>query len=477
MSRLFSVVQVEVKLSGKMRCRCTQLMLPMLLAVACAFCGCESVNFWRTDEGRRELADLRAERDREVADMTGKPAAPRVGPSLPEAAPRVLPVKQPGAEVPSEVKETRPRPEWVLGGSSSRYPSGRFITGVGSCRKAAGRDYESLMVAENRGRDAIARNIRVRIQSEYTSTAKVVTEMRTGKTEVQQDTTGIADEIRSTADMKLEGAQIVDRWYDDGEKAYWALAAMDRLVVGENILDRMKQLERETAKERDLGKMFGAKGNKFQAVAHYGRARRSSLARLAYRSQLRVMAPSLAQRLPALEDDAELAGLWREAALARQALRMGVLVFVEDDGRSAVSGRYGASFSTVLRKLDLNTVKLPPAAAAGYAALRRLSVRELRQWVGDDANCVLLANLGAQFLNEAKLGETTVYFYQGKGEAVALDLAEGGVMAEAAFEFSPTTHTGKADRRRAKEGALTKAAAQLGELIEKELDAALRGKD
>ena len=362
---------------GGSRTQIVRLVLPLAL---CILCGCDGVNFWRTGEGRGELAELRAERDREVSDMTGKPAPPRVAPGTAEPAPEIMPATKPGAEVPAEARETRPRPEWVLSGRSSAHPGSRYIVGTGSCRKAAGRDYESLLVAENRARDAVARSIRVRVQSEYTSTAKVMTEMRTGETEVKQDTTDMVDEIRSTADLVLEGVQIVERWYDNGSEAYWVLAAMDRMIVGENILDRMKQMNREAVKECELGKMFGAQGNRFQSVVHYHRARGNSLAQLGYRSQLRVMAPALAERLPRLEDDAELAGLWREAALARQALRFGVLIFVEDDGRSTVSSRYGASFSTGLRKLDLHTVKLPETPAGSYAALRRTGLDELRRY-------------------------------------------------------------------------------------------------
>jgi len=446
-------------------------LLAMLLGGGLALWGCGSDGFWRTEQGRREAADLRAERDREVAQMEGKPVEPRVTPSA--AGAKAAPVGKVRAELPAESKESRPRPEWVATHRSSGFPLSRYITGVGSCRKSAGGEHEAPAVAAERARDAVARNIRVRIRSEYTSAAKLVTEMRTGKTEVKTDTTALAEEISSTADLMLEGVQIVDRWYDEKDGTCWALAAMDRRVAGENILDRMKQLRREMVKERELGGMFRAKGRRVKAVAHYSRARKASLARLAYRSQLRVVAPDLARGLPAAVGDDDLIGLWHEAALARDALHTGVVVFVEGDGGSVVSSRRGASFSTMLRGLELNTVKLPPPPAASYAALRRLDIGRLREWVGGGADCVLLANLGAQFVQDAKLGTMTVYFYRGKGEAVVLDLSDGGVIAEAGFAYSPTTHTGKADRARAKEGALSKAATQLRKMIERDLAKAL----
>ena len=442
-------------------------LLVMLLGGGFALWGCGSDGFWRTERGRREAADLRAERDREVAQMEGKPVEPRVTPGTVEV--KAALAGKPGAEVSAEPKESRPRPAWVVTHRSGRYPLSRFITGVGLCRRSAGGGYEPPVVAAERARDAVARNIRVRIRSEYRSAAKLVTEMRTGKTEVKEDTTALAEEIRSTADLMLEGVQIVDRWYDEKDGTCWALAAMDRMVAGENILDRMKQLRREMVKERELGRMSQGKGSRVKTVAHYSRARKASLARLAYRSQLRVVAPDLARGLPEPVGDDDLIGLWREASLARDALRTGVAVFVEDDGGSVVSSRRGASFSTMLRGLELNTVKLPPAPAASYSALRRLDVGSLRRWVGEGADCVLLANLGAQFVQDAKLGGMTVYFYRGKGEAVVLDLSDGGVIGEAGFAYSPATHTGKADRARAKEAALSKAAAQLGKMIEREL--------
>ena len=451
---------------------CVRIVTLLLAAAAaCLPCGCKSGSAG-PGRVREEVAELRAARAREMSEMTGKPVAPPVTARQAEPPPAVLPEKR--EKVPESVKQKRPEPEWTGTGRSSLYDASRYIIGVGSCRKAKGRDYESLTVAEDRARDAVAKNIRVRIQSEYRSAAKLVTEMRTGKTEVEQDTTSLVNEITSSADLVLEGVQIADRWHDAKEDAYWVLAVMDRRMAGANILDRINHLRREIARDHELARTFRQAGSAFQALSHYNRSRRSSLGIVSYRSQLRIIAPAMAQRLGPLQSDANLAALWREAALAGKELRVGVLVFLETGGYNRVSARHNAALSGALRRLDLNVVKLPPPPrGSDYNTLRNRSIRELRAWVGGRANCLLLAVLGSQYVNSAILGRTTIHFYQGRGQAVAYDLAEGSVVAEAAFEYSPATHTGNKNRRQAEEGAISKAAYELGKALERELAAAL----
>ena len=67
------------------------------------------------------------------------------------------------------------------------------------------------------------------------------------------------------------------------------------------------------------------------------------------------------------------------------------------------------------------------------------------------------------------LVKLVMHFYQARGEAVVLDLDQGRVVASAGFNWSPGTHTAEKEAARAAEGALLKAANQLGQLVRNEL--------
>ena len=166
--------------------------------------------------------------------------------------------------------------------------------------------------------------------------------------------------------------------------------------------------------------------------------------------------------------------MWREAAFAAEQLRAGVLLFVEDKARQRDTGRAEAELSRALRSLGLNTVKLPPSSKdASYAALKKMSAWALRQRLAGKANCLVLARLETKHIASEQLVKLIMHFYQARGEAVVLDLDEGRVVASAGFDWSPGTHTGEEDAARAAEGALLKAAKELGLLLSEELAAGL----
>ena len=174
------------------------------------------------------------------------------------------------------------------------------------------------------------------------------------------------------------------------------------------------------------------------------------------------------------QDDPELVSLWREAAEAAGALRVGLILFAEVDGQASVSAQAESELSGTLRALGLNTVKLRlPAAGVSYADLRNTAPPRLRETVGSETNCLVLAHVAAAHVASEPLVKLLIHFYQARGELVVLDLDEGAVVASAGFDLSSKTHTANKERPRASEGALVKASQELGGHLRQELTVSL----
>jgi LPP20 lipoprotein len=415
-----------------------------------------------------DIERLRRERDRQVSDMDGKPVAPRA-----EPAPKKFPDAPTPREAPDVDEKARPMPDWVRTGRSRAHHAARYIAGVGSCRKAPGRSYETRLLAENRARDGVARNIRVRIKSHLTSEAKSLVDLASGEPDVKVNTTDVAMNLVSSTDVELEGVSIIDRWHDPDEDAYWALAVLDRTLAGESIIDRMTQLRNDVLRQHDLAKDFSKKGAAVTALRHYNRAQADIYGLLAYRAQLRVVAPAMARGKTPEVDEKRVTAIWRESALASKTVRVIVIAFQQDGKISKLSPAQGVAMSTMLRKLSLVSVKMPPPPAKDYEAMGKMEVRTLRYWAGDDANCLLVTSLGTELVDTAKLGSTTMYFYRGKGQATMIDLADGGVIAGASFELLAKTQTAKKTHRLAADGALASATEELAARLERGIGKAL----
>ena len=432
----------------------TLLTLALAIATLVFTAGCASSRESNGRDPESDLARLRENAERELAEVEGRG---QVGTGK---------AYHPWAE--------RPRPQWVPAGLSEEYPITEYIVGIGSAQGIDGADHAALSAAEDRARSAIAKTIRVRIQSEFRSAAELVTSTVSGERLLQKDTTSVFNKITSRADLVLEGAQIVDRWLDREANTYWALAALNREAAGETILERMDALAEKIASDQRLGSEFRERGNAFQALRYLNRAVNQSYGLLNYRAQLRAISPKHAEGISAERRDTGLPSLWREAALAAEGLRFGVLLFAEATGRRSDPGRVQAEFSRALRSLGLNTVKLPPpGAVASYADLKKMPVSELRERLDTSIQGLVLAQVEAKHVASERLVRRVMHFYQARAEGLVLDLNEGRVLASAGFDWSAGTHTAETEAPRAAEGALLKAASQLGDLLRTELAAEL----
>jgi len=438
------------------------------VVVAALASGCAPGPRAHVEKLRREWEELRAEREREMAGMAGeRPAAGRA-----EPAPAEMPSEGSSQPLPDALMRKRPAPDWVADGKSAEYPSDRFLTGLGSCQRVEGKDYESMRMAEERARDSLARSIRVRVTSEYRTEARLITDLRQEEPRVDEASSAIVDRITSRADLVLDGVAIADRWYDAGERAYWALAVLDRRAAGENILDRILQARREAARDAALAERFRSEGRLLPALAHYNRACGATLAALGYRAQLRFLAPDMADRPEATFDEESVRRLWEAADLLRRGIRVGVLIFREPAG--GADERLAPVFTALLRRLGLQAEPVPdPPAGASYSGLLNEGVGRLRAAAGADANALLLARIRTRQSATAAIGNSVFTFFQGRGDAVLFDLGEKTSVADTSLDYMPETHTGDGDPKRAEERAVWKTAQLVADSLEKELGRAL----
>ena len=431
--------------------------------------GCAGKTATHEGEARDELERLRRQRDRAFEELKEAPGDLEPGVETPRGE-AGTPGEEARASLPAATRRTsRQRPEWVGSGFSSEYPLSKYIVGIGSCKKVGDDDYAAMAAAEDRARNAVAKTIRVRVQSEFMSAAEVVTEASSGETVVEKDAMAVMNQITSKADLDLEGLQIAHRWFDAKDDTYWALAALDRSITAEGILDRLNTLREQIRQDHQLGAALRTQGHAFRALRHLNGALGNSFGLLNYRAQLRVISPE-----HSFQDDPELVSLWREAAEAAGALRVGLILFAEVDGRASASAQAESELSGTLRALGLNTVKLaPPAAGVSYDDMKDTAPARLRDTVGADTNCLVLAHVAATHVASEPLVKLLIHFYQARGELVVLDLDEGAVVASAGFDLSSSTHTGNKERPRASAGALVKASQELGGRLRRELTESL----
>ena len=416
-----------------------------------------------------ELDRLRTIRDRAFDDIEGRPTdespAAHDSPSTHSPDARRAAPARPG---------TGRRPEWAPTGFSDLYPAYNYIVGVGSARRTEGRDDAAIAMADDRARSGVAKQIRVRLRSEFLNSAHLVTEASSGKVVVERDTTAVIDRLSSTVDLKLEGLAIADRWHDKKEDRYWALAVLDRAMTADLILDRMARQMQQVAQDYELGVGHRGRGSPFQAMRYLNAARRESLALLNYRSQLRVISPAHAGSARLVRNDELLKSVWKEAALAAEGLRLGLILFTEVDGKATPSPQAEARLSQMLRGLGLNTVKLPPLPeGAAFEQMKTASPDALRAWVGEQANCLVLGHVAAEKIGSEMLVTIRVHFYESKADLVVLDLTQGLLVASSGFDLSHKTRASNKSPARAARASLAKAAREFCKQLEAELIGAL----
>nr|NIQ02370.1 hypothetical protein [Nitrospinaceae bacterium]NIS86789.1 hypothetical protein [Nitrospinaceae bacterium]NIT83623.1 hypothetical protein [Nitrospinaceae bacterium]NIU45826.1 hypothetical protein [Nitrospinaceae bacterium]NIU97982.1 hypothetical protein [Nitrospinaceae bacterium] len=212
----------------------------------------------------------------QTAHQKDRGAALKAAPAKPAQVSRPL---KPAA-APAAI-DCPPEPGWVVGKAHPRYPSGRFLTGVGISGESA--EHARDVALKN-----LAKNIKVDIDSlskDFISTEGVYAESA----------------IQTRVDAILEGVERKDGYFDKCRGQYYALVVMDRRLEAEKHRQQLKETENRLKNYMDAARQAEQSGNVVRALHQYLSGYEESLALDPQINVLRVISKSRVAVSPELE--------------------------------------------------------------------------------------------------------------------------------------------------------------------------------
>ena len=135
-------------------------------------------------------------------------------------------------------QDEQAEPVWVLN-ESEAYPGKRFLLGVG--------EGDTLSNAKSRARAELASNFQVKIDSQTVDNSVFESKLDTSGEFNTTANTSVDRLIRSDTEQVLEGVTISETWYDTPRQRYYALATLSRLKSGNQLRQRIDELDQATA--------------------------------------------------------------------------------------------------------------------------------------------------------------------------------------------------------------------------------------
>jgi hypothetical protein len=226
--------------------------------------------------------DIRARADRAFDDVSAeesgtdnrRPAAGNAN-APPTAAPT------PPAPVPeSEPVVSGQRPEWI-DGESRRYPSVRYLTGVGYGADRPG--------AEDRARSEIAKVFYSEVTSSNRTLQQIMESAADGQTR-SSERIDFEEVINVSTHKVLSGVRVVQVYRDsDGQPPFYALAVLDRYQAKEILTAKIGELDADI---RQLYTESLQTGDKLTRVKQLQACVDKHALRQAYDAELRVVDPA-----------------------------------------------------------------------------------------------------------------------------------------------------------------------------------------
>lgn len=445
----------------------------LLALAAAALAGCGLLSPSPTP---KETADTAVQKTRALKELEGlRPGAQdlRVVPGLTVSA-LALPD---GMSLP-----TRPKPEWVRTGTSVWFPSAEEVTGVGSCDRGGGNAYSALSTAEDRARLQVVNVVRGRVRTQCEAITRDLLASPIGKDITPERYARAAEDVVAQSELVLENVFVVDRWYEASSDTYWAFAAIDRAVAAESIAVRVRALKASVEADYAAGTKSLGEKKTLQAVATLSRAARNAITMLSLRAQYRaVEARPNPMEGPLVTP--EMMGLWRASIRAREAIRIGLLVCTEVDGKEAPGAIPEGELAFAMRDLGFTVVVLKSPWGMSFDETRSRSVDDFIGLAGPDIDCVVLAGITAREDAARQLMGLLMHYYQAKAKGLVLDLRTHTLAAAIGFapehrsmagfflDFVPQSVTFEPVARRAAEGAVRKVSQELGRELRRTLEA------
>jgi len=170
-------------------------------------------------------------------------------------------------------------PDWV-GGSSKKYPSAMYLTGVGYA--------DTRQAAEDRAYAAVSKIFAAEINSKTQEWEKYLQSDSKGRSEDSRQV-NIEEATQVSTRKVLENVSIAETWMDESKAVYYALAVMDRQHATASLRDHITSLD---LKVEELLKQSRQSGDKLKIVRAYHSAVENLLLREAYNVELRVVNPA-----------------------------------------------------------------------------------------------------------------------------------------------------------------------------------------
>ncbi len=185
-----------------------------------------------------------------------------------------------------------PKPSWV-DGSDIEYPSGLYLTGVGSA--------DTRNSASNAARAEIAK-----IMSSHVTVDENVSEAEGTKTLNGKSSNSFSQAVSQTvhvaSDKALKDVKVVAHWEDPATGSYYAFAVMDRQKVGLALTEKISVLDGEISQWNDS---LGSASDKFERARAAMKISALLKARGHLASELQVVSP-VGQVPPAPIDEARV---------------------------------------------------------------------------------------------------------------------------------------------------------------------------
>jgi hypothetical protein len=126
------------------------------------------------------------------------------------------------------------RPAWI-DGDSAQYPASQFLVGVGQA--------ESRPQATEQAYAAVSRIFKAEITAQAKDWESYLVVESRGQTSTERRLT-LDNVTRVTTDKVLENVQILDTWFDQKARQYYALAGMNRAQAESAMVERLAELDR-----------------------------------------------------------------------------------------------------------------------------------------------------------------------------------------------------------------------------------------
>ena len=168
------------------------------------------------------------------------------------------------------------RPSWI-DGSSSQFPSTQYLVGVGQA--------DSRPQATEQAYAAVSRIFKAEITAQAKDWESYLVVESRGQTNTERKL--ILDHVtRVTTAKVLENVQVLDTWFDQKARQYYALAGMNRAQAESAMLERLADLDRSIHTEVTEAHQSQ---DKLSHVRNLKRATRNLVLREAYNTDLRTI--------------------------------------------------------------------------------------------------------------------------------------------------------------------------------------------